>query len=184
MTSRPFGLGLCVLSLFSSACLVGSLHPVYQDNSIVFDETFLGEWENRESEISVSVSRGEWRQYQIAFTDRFGTTKFIGHLTRMGAARFLNVMAQDALEKPPFVVAANGFMQIEIDHARVRVREPDYGVVLKRATAGKLGVGTATDMKRNVIITASSPKLRRWLTGALKDEALWAEWKIFTRSAR
>jgi hypothetical protein len=172
------------LSVFASACLVSSLHPVYENDSIVFDETLLGEWENRESEISVSVSRGEWRSYQIAFTDRFGTTKFTGHLTTIGAARFLNVMPHDALEKPPFVVATNGFMQIEIERARVRVRELDYGVVLKRATAGKLGIDAATDVKQNVIITGRSPNVRVWLVAALKAEALWAEWKTFTRSAR
>lgn len=185
MTSRAFGLGLWASSLlFSSACLVSSLHPVYEENAILFDEGLLGEWENRESEISASVSRGEWRSYHIAFTDRFGTTKYIGHLTTIGAARVLNVIPHDALEKPPFVVATNGFMQLEIDKARVRVREPDYGVIVKRAMAGKLRVDAATDVKQNVIITAPSSKLRAWIATALKDEALWADWKTFTRSAR
>jgi hypothetical protein len=105
-------------------------------------------------------------------------------LTTIGAARFLNVMPHDALDKPPFVVATNGFMQIEIDRARVRVRELDYGVVLKRMTAGKLGVDAAVDVKQNVIITGRSPNVRVWLVAALKAEALWAEWKTFTRSAR
>jgi len=178
-------LGFCALSLLSSsACLVSSLHPVYQDDAIVFDDALLGEWENRESEVTASVSRGEWRSYQIAFTDRFGTTKFIGHLTTIGAAHFLNVMPHDALETPPFVVATNGFMQVEIDRTRVRVREPDYGAVLKRAAAGKLGVVSAADVKQNVIITGSSSQVRKWLVAALKDEALWAEWKTFTRSAQ
>jgi hypothetical protein len=185
MTPPVFRLGLCAFTfLFSSACLVSSLHPVYEDKTIVFDDALLGEWENRESEVSASVSRGEWRSYQIAFTDRFGTTRFIGHLTRIGAARFLNVMPQGGLDTPPFVVPTNGFMQVEVDQARVRVREPDYGVVLKRASAGKLGITTAHDVKQNVIITGPSSKLRLWLAAALKDEALWADWKTFTRSAQ
>jgi hypothetical protein len=170
--------------LLSAGCFVSSLHPVYEDDAIVFDEALLGEWENRESEISVSISRGEWRSYQIAFTDRFGTTRYIGHLTTIGPARFLNVLPHDGLEKPPFIVATNGFMQIEIENTRVRVREPDYDVVVERGTAGKLGLDAATDVKQNVIITGPSPKLRAWLAAALKDEALWAEWKTFTRSAR
>jgi hypothetical protein len=162
---------------------VSSLHPVYERNSILFDETLLGAWEDRESEISVSVSRGEWRSYQIAFTDRFGTTRFVGHLTAIGAVRFLNVLPQDGLEKPAFIVATNGFMQIEIQSARVRVREPDYAAVLERAGRGKLGVEAASDVKQNVLITASPAKLRTWLASALKDETLWADWKTFTRSA-
>lgn len=180
--SRVLLSALCLLC--SSGCLVSSLHPVYEDDSIVFDEALLGGWENRESEISVDVSRGEWRSYQIAFTDRFGTTRFVGHLTIIGRARFLNVLPHDGLDKPPFVVATNGFMQIEVKGPEVRVREPDYTAVLQRATAGKLGIEATTDMKRNVLITAPSPKLRQWLAGALKNEGLWADWKTFTRSAR
>ena len=172
---------LCLLA--SSGCLVGSLHPVYEDDSIVFDEALIGAWEDRESEVSVAVSRGEWRSYQIAFTDRFGTTRFIGHLTAIGPVRFLNVLPHDGLEKPAFIVATNGFMQIDVDTARVRVREPDYAAVLERAGTGKLGVDAATDVKQNVVITAPSAKLRKWLATALKDETLWADWKTFTRSA-
>ena len=174
----------CVLAaLLSSGCLVSSLHPVYEADAIGFDEMLLGTWENHESEISVVVSRGEWRSYHMAFTDRFGTTRFDGHLTAIGAARFLNVRPSDGLEKPAFVVATNGLMQIESEPGRVRVREPEYAVVLARVKAGKLGLEAATDVKQNVIITASSPRLREWLTTALKDAPLWADWKTFTRSA-
>jgi hypothetical protein len=180
MNLGPLALGL----FFSCGCLVSSLHPAYDDRSIVFDEALLGEWEDRESEISATVSRAEWRSYHIAFTDRFGTTRFTGHLTTIGAARVLNVLPQDGLEKPAFVVATNGLMQIEIDGARVRVREPDYAVVRERAQARKLGLTVATDMKQNVLITVPTPELRKWLAAALKDEPLWAEWKTFTRIVR
>jgi hypothetical protein len=180
MRIGPWALGL----LFASGCLVSSLHPLYEDDSIVFDDALLGEWENSESEITVSVSRGEWRSYQIAFTDRFGTTRFNGHLTTIGAARFLNILPHEGLEKASFIVATNGFMQIQIESARVRVREPDYDGVVQRLKARKLGVEAAMDLKQNVIVTAPSPKLRAWVAAALKDEALWADWKTFTRSAR
>ena len=175
---------LALSVVLSSGCLVSSLHPAYEDHSIVFDEALLGGWENAEGQISVAVSRGEWRSYQIAFTDRFGTTKLNGHVTTIGAARFLNVIPQEGLEKPAFIVATNGFMQIRIEAARVHIRELDYAAVLRRLDAGKLGIEAATDMKQNVIITGSSSKLRTWLLAELKDEAVWAEWKTFTRSAR
>lgn len=163
---------------------MSSLHPIYDNDSIGFDETLIGGWENRESEVLAVVSRAEWRSYSIAFTDRFGTTRFTAHMTSLGAARFLNVRPEDGLEKPAFVVVTNGILQIEIEQESVRVREPDYGAVLARVRAGKLGLQAATDAKQNVIITASSSKLRAWLRHAVKDQTLWADWKTFTRSAR
>jgi hypothetical protein len=172
------------LALVSAGCLVGSLHPVYDDETIVFDESLPGTWANKESEVTVVVERGEWRSYHIAYTDRFGTTKFTGHLARLGAARFLNVRPEDGLERPAFLVVTNGVLQIEIEPARLRVREPEYGVMLARLNAGKLGLDAATDLKQNVIVTAPTPRLRAWLAMALEDEEVWADWKTFTRSAR
>jgi hypothetical protein len=171
-------------ALLSAGCLVGSLHPVYDDDTIVFDEALAGTWVNTESEVTVVVERGEWRSYHVAFTDRFGTTKFTGHLARLGTARFLNIRPEDGLERPAFLVATNGVLQLDIEPTRVRVREPEYGTVLRRLNDGTLRLDAATDLKQNVIITANTAALRGWLLKALEDEEVWADWKTFTRSAR
>lgn len=172
------------LAVLSAGCLVGSLHPAYDDDSIVFDEGLVGTWTNKESELTVVIERGEWRSYHVAYTDRFGTTKFTGHLARVGPTRFLNVRPEDGLERPAFLVVANGVMQIEIEPTRVRVREPEYGTILARLNAEKLDLDAATDLKQNVIVTAPTPKLRAWLVKVLEDEDVWADWKTFTRSTR
>jgi hypothetical protein len=163
---------------------VGSLHPVYEQDSIVFDEALVGTWENRESEVSVIIGRGEWRSYEIAYTDRFGTTRFTGHLTTLGPARAMNIRPEDGLERPAFLVATNGIVQVSVDDGRLRVREPEYGAVLKRLNTGKLGIDAATDIKQNVLLTAPSAKVRAWLIAALKDDTLWADWKTLTRKIR
>lgn len=175
---------LCLGGLGASGCLVASLHPIYDDESIVFDEALVGTWENRESEVSAVLTRGEWRSYHVAYTDRFGTTRFTAHLTTIGTAKFLNVRPEDGLERPAFLTATNGILQVTIDHDRLRVREPEYGVVLQRLNAGTLGVEGATDLKQNILLTAPSPKVRAWLRAGLADDTLWADWKTFTRSVR
>jgi hypothetical protein len=175
---------LCLAGLGASGCLVASLHPIYDDESIVFDEALVGTWENRESEVSAVLSRGEWRSYHVAYTDRFGTTRFTGHLTTIGTARFLNIRPEDGLERPAFLIATNGILQVAIDGDRLRVREPEYGVVLQRLNAGALGIDAATDLKQNILLTATSAKVRAWLRAGLADDTLWADWKTFTRSAR
>lgn len=185
--SRCARLGaLLLLAAISCGCLVGALQPVYDEASIGFDEALIGTWVNRESDVTAVVSRGEWRSYHVAYTDRFGTTRFTGHLTTVGGARFLNVRPEDGLERPAFVVALNGPLHIELDAGddALRIRELDYATVLERLEAGKLGVHAAMDLKKNVVLTPSTNALRTWLSAAVKDSSLWADWKTFTRSHR
>lgn len=179
-------LALCALAgVFSSACLVGTLHPLYDDRSIAFDQALVGAWENRDSQVIVNVTPGEWRSYHVEYTERTTTTRFTGYLTDVGSARFLSVRPEDGLERPAFLVATNGPLQVVVAANEVRVRELDYDEVLKRFKARTLGIAAATDLKQNVVITAETPAVRKWLATALQTPALWAEWKVLTRrSAR
>jgi hypothetical protein len=185
VTRRPVWCTLLLMAaLVSPGCFVSTLQPVYVDETIVFDESLLGRWENHETEISVQVTRAQWRSYHLAYTDRFGTTRFTAHLARVGAARFLNLRPEDGLERQAFLISTNGFVQVEATPAGVRVREPDYAALLERVQAGTAATPAATDLKKNILLTASSAALRSWLEASLKDETFWAEWKTFTRSAR
>jgi hypothetical protein len=175
-------LGFCaVLALSSSGCLVSTFHPLYDDASIVFDEALLGTWENRDSQVTVTVSRSEWRSYRIDYTDGSNTAHFTGFLTMLGGARFLSVRPEDGLERQAFLVATNGPLQVMVDGSAVRVRELDYDEVTKRLKAGTLKIAAATDLKQNVVITAETPALRRWLATTLTDPSLWAEWKTLSK---
>lgn len=164
------------------ACLVSSLHPVYDDESIVFDESLVGTWENRESEVTVVIARGEWRSYHLAYSDRSGTTRFTGHLTTIGAARFLNVRPEDGLERPAYLIAANGPLQIDLDADRARVRALDHSTVLDRLARASLQTAAATDLKQNVVLTGSTSEVRGWLASAVREDTVFGEWMTFTRS--
>ena len=172
------------VALVSSGCLVSSMQPIYDDDTIVFDEGLVGRWENREAEVSVEITRGQWRSYHVAYTDRFGTTRFTGHVTRIGPGRFLNLRPEDGLERPAFLVATNGILQIDATPSGVRVREPEYATLLERIKADTAGTPAAVDLKNNVVLTGSPARVRSWIEASLKDDLLWAEWKTFTRSAR
>jgi hypothetical protein len=175
---------LIAVALTASGCLVSSMQPIYDGETIVFDEALLGRWENREAEVSVEIARGQWRSYHIVYTDRFGTARFTGHATHIGPGRFLNLRPEDGLERPAFLVATNGILQIDATPSGLRVREPDYATLLERITAGTAGTPAAVDVKNNVVLTGPPARVRSWIETSLKDDSLWAEWKTFTRSAR
>jgi hypothetical protein len=171
-----------LLSAFvSSGCLVSSFHAIYDDSSVVFDERIVGAWDNRENGVSVTVARGEWRSYRVEYVDRTGPTHFTAFLTEIGGHRFLNLRPEDGLERPAFLVATNGIIELDPAANEVRVRELDYDEVAKRLSAGRLNTPASTDLKQNVVLTGDTAAIRKWLAASLQDEALFADWKTFTR---
>ena len=184
MTRRrlvPWALSLVLCGLSSSACLVSTFHPLYDDASLVFDDSLIGTWENRESQVTVVVARSEWRSYKIDYTERTTTTHFTGFLTDLNRARFITLRPEDGLERPAYLVATHGPLQLMSGRNELRVRELDYDEVQARLRAGTLRIAAATDLRQNIVITADTPALRRWMGAALADAALWGEWKTLTR---
>src|SRR6185436_15380711 len=90
-------------ALASSGCLVLSLQPVYDAASVVFDDALIGTWVNTEDETSAIIERGEWRSYKVAYTDRFSTRTFQANLTKIAAARFLDLTEMRGADPGPFL---------------------------------------------------------------------------------
>lgn len=177
---RPFAVVL-VLAAGLSGCLVSSFQPIYDETSIVVDEGLLGTWENRELQISATVTRAQWRSYTIEFTDRTGPTRFTGFLTEIAGQRFLDVRPIDGRERPEYLIASNGILQAVIEPQQLRVRELDYDRIAARLKARTLRIPAVTDLQQNVVFTADTKAVRAWLATAVRDETLFADWKTLSR---
>ena len=90
--------------LTSSGCLVVTLQPAYDDQSLVFEEALLGQWENAEDGTRATIERGEWRSYKITFVDRTATRVFQGNLTKIGASTFLDLTEMRGADPGPPLV--------------------------------------------------------------------------------
>jgi hypothetical protein len=161
---------LFVAALVSSGCLVVSLQPAYDAQSVVFDETLLGHWESTDEGAKATVERGEWRSYKIAYTDRFATRAFQGNLTKVDTATFLDVTALRGVDPGPYLVPTHGLFRIQIDGDSLTASPIDY-TWFNRAMAQKLVVrlAPAIDDRRNAVIAAGTPEIRRWLARAPED---------------
>jgi hypothetical protein len=148
----------------STGCLVVSLQPAYDDQSVTFNETLLGHWENGEDGTRATVERGEWRSYKITFTDRTSTRMFQGNLTKIGASTFLDLTEMRGADPGPFLVPVHGVARIAVNDDALEVALLDYDWfihAMNRKTLGRLS--TAVDDRRNAVITATTGELKRWL---------------------
>jgi hypothetical protein len=154
-------------ALGSSGCLVLSLQPAYDNESVVFDEALVGQWENADDQTSAAIERAEWRSYKIAYTDRFATRLFHGNLTKIGAPTLLDLTEIRGADPGPYLVPVHGVFKVAIDGDTLTVADLDYNWFLRALTQKLLGrLAAAVDDRRNVILTLPTSELRRWLTGA------------------
>jgi len=151
-------------TLASSGCLVLSLQPAYDADSVAFDEALLGIWNNADDETQATIARGEWRSYRVTYTDRFATRALQGNLTRIGEAAFLDLTEQRGSDPGPFLVPVHGIVRIELHGDTLLASLFDYpwfSRAIAQKTLGRLT--TAFDDRRNAIVAAPTAELRRWL---------------------
>ena len=148
----------------SSGCLVVTLQPAYDDQSVTFNEALLGQWENAEDGTRATIERGEWRSYKITFVDRTTTRVFQGNLTKIGVSTFLDLTEMRGADPGPFLVPVHGVARIAVKDDVVEVALLDYDWFIRAMGRKALGrLSTAVADRRNAVITATTGELKRWL---------------------
>jgi len=165
--SRFVRVAVLLVAIGSSGCLVLSLQPAYDNDSVIFDEALVGQWANAEDDTSAVIERAEWRSYKIAYTDRFATRLFNGNLTKAGASTLLDLTEVRGADAGPYLVPVHGVFKVVITSETLTVADLDYNWFLRALTKKLAGrPAAAVDDRRNVILTAPTSDLRRWLAGA------------------
>ena len=163
-------LAVLMAAMGSSGCLVLSLQPAYDNESVVFDEALVGHWENPDDQTSAAIERAEWRSYKIAYTDHFATRLFHGNLTRIGASTLLDLTEIRGSDPGPYLVPVHGVFKVVTSGDTLTVADLDYNWFLRALTQESVGrPAAAVDDRRNVILTVPTSELRRWLARAPAD---------------
>jgi hypothetical protein len=151
----------------SSGCLVLSLQPAYDNESVVFDEALVGQWENTDDQTSATIERAEWRSYKIAYTDRSAPRLFHGNLTKIGASTLLDLTEIRGSDPGPYLLPVHGVFKVATSGDTLTVADLDYNWFLRGLTKKLVGrPASAVDDRRNVMLTVPTSELRRWLARA------------------
>jgi hypothetical protein len=156
---------LLLAAIFSSGCLVVSLQPAYDDESVAFEEALLGRWTNADDQTQATIERGEWRSYRVSYTDRFGSRTFQGNLTRIGANTLLDLTEMRGADPGPYLLPVHGIFRVEVNGDTLTAAPLDYGWFTRAMVQKTIGRLTAAlDDRRHVVIASATADLRRWLT--------------------
>ena len=158
---------LLALAVVSSGCLVLSLQPAYDDQSLIFDEALVGHWENAEDQTAVTFERAEWRSYKVTYSDRFATWAFHANLTKVGTRLLLDLSEPTGTDPGPSLIPVHALYRVAVDGDTLTASALDYdwfSDAMARRALGRLAV--ALDGRRNEIVTSSTTQFRAWLAHA------------------
>ena len=176
---------LLIASLIAPGCLVVSLNPVYDGETIGWDPTLLGHWDDPEDKSSLDIERGEWKSYRIKYIHPSESGTLTGYLTSVGDERFLDVMPVRGADHGSFLIPAHALLRVDLDGDRLELTPISYDWLYEqlRTHTSLGGLDVALDQKENAVIVSSTQALRGWLRKQPKDEAVFGSSAVFMRKA-
>lgn len=179
-------LRVCIAALvaaLSSACLVVSLQPVYEPDAIAFDPALLGTWIAGDDALTVTFERAEWHSYHLTVDERESRTRLSARLTRAGDQLYLDVSPVDGADVAALVVPVHAVYRLALQGDELSLADLNYEQLEPLARTGSTGLAMTVDARKNVVITASTAELRRWLVAGAGDEGQFAVPTILRRKA-
>lgn len=171
------------LWLGAPGCLVLTLHPAYNDDSMGWDPSLIGTWHSPDDNASLEIERGEWKSYKIRYVHPIETGELTGYLTAIGDDRYLDVMPARGEDRGAFMVPVHAVLRVRAAGDRLELTPLSFDWFSDRVKAGKpvAGLSAAIDQKDNVLVTSRVAALRNWLRRQPKDGMMFGASAIFVR---
>lgn len=165
----------------SQACLVVSLQPVYEPDTIAFDPALVGTWTMGDDGLTVTFERGEWHSYHLTLEQRDDRTRVSARLTRVGELTYLDIAPLDGTDLPALALPVHAVYRVELKEDELSLSDLNFEVLERRVREGTSTLPAVIDARKNVVITAGTMELRRWLAAHATEEGLFDPPTTFTR---
>ena len=149
----------------SPACLVLSLNPAYDDDTIAWDPQLVGRWQDADDKSSIVIERSEWRSYRVHYEHPIETGDLTAYLTIVGNDRYLDVMPARGQDRGSFLIPVHAVLRVRLDENRLELTPLSFDWFSDRLRGAKPipGLAAVVDQKENALIVSPTERLRGWL---------------------
>jgi hypothetical protein len=178
-------LTLVLVLCLAPGCLVVSLNPAYDGETIGWDPLLLGHWDNAEDKTTLDIERGEWKSYRIKYVHPSESGTLTGYLTFIGDTRFLDVMPVRGADRGSFLVPVHALLRVDLDGDRLELTPLSYDWLSERlhSETRLKDLDVVFDQKENAVIASPTAALRAWLRNGPKDDVAFGAGAVFARRA-
>lgn len=173
-----------LLAPCAAGCLVLTLNPAYDDESIGWDARLAGKWEDADDQASLTIERGEWKSYKVHYVHPIETGDLTAYLTSIGDEQFLDVMPARGEDRGAFVLPVHAVLHVRLEDDRLELTPLSYDWFADRMRQHRRvpGLTVAFDQKENTIIASPTAALRAWLRAQALDGEMFGAGAVFLRA--
>jgi hypothetical protein len=174
---------LLAVAAGAPGCLVVSLNPLYDDTTLAWDPSLIGQWVDAEDKAVLDIARGEWRSYRVHYEHPIETGDLTGYLTIIGNDKYLDLMPVRGQDRGSFLVPVHAFLRLRLEGDRLELTPLSYEWFSERVTTGKPvpGLTVVFDQKENALIASPAAAIRSWLRPQPDDGPMFGAAATFTR---
>jgi hypothetical protein len=169
--------------LLSSGCLVLSLEPAYDDDSLAWEPLLIGRWSDADDNASLRIDAAEWRAYRVHYEHPSEKGDLTGLLTIAGDDHYLDVMPARGEDRGSFLLPAHAILRVDL-HEDELVLTPlsyDWFADRLRRALPPGGLSVVFDQKQNALIVSPTARLRAWIRAQPKLGPAWGAPATFAR---
>jgi hypothetical protein len=172
-----------VIGLAGLLVLLGcipSLHPLYTEKDITFNQDLVGTWEVKDSKDTLTFTKKGEKAYKLVTEDSYGKKgKFTAYLVKVGDLLFLDFypIKSDAIKNDTYesnLVQAHTFMKVnQIEpELKMAMMQPDW---IKQYLKDNPEALKHEKVEDRIILTAQPGELQAFLMKHVKTTDAWLE---------
>ena len=164
-------------------CLVLSVNPAYDGDSLGWDPALIGLWQDADDRSSIEIARGDWRSYRVHYVHPIETGDLTGYLTAVGDTHYLDLMPARGEDRGSFLVPVHAVLRVKVEADRLELTPLSYDWFYDRirGRVGVPGLSAALDQKDNALLVSPTSALREWLRRQPAEGKMFGAEAVFTR---
>ena len=178
---------IAAITVIVPGCL-RSLHPLYTEKDLVFDEKLLGTWIEKEGKATWTFEKGGEKRYELVYYQRDyrregkpekvvsgDTARFSAHLVKLDRYYFLDIVPGKLNVKNDLLmthlVAAHTFSRVWLGADTLRMAMFDQDWVKKMIDSKKLKIQHERLDEEQVILTAPTKAIQKLVVTYAENKA-------------
>lgn len=159
------------VAIFLTGC-VPSLHPLFTDKDLVFDQALVGTWVDEDGKNIWEFKKSGENAYELVYTENEEPAKFQAHLVKLGDFLFLDIFPEEPEMKnglyKGLLIPAHGFSRIWIEGDSVRLAYLDPDWLKQMIDKKKVNIGHDF-IDQSIILTAQTKDLQNFALKYAED---------------